>query len=150
MARQKNAKRKHFVAPFKSAGEKPEELAWLPLANYIETIEDDSDENTDSAGYYDGDGSEESVFNGRSEIWNFSGNYNPDDPAQKLIASLKRAQTDDERRIWHKIEETDGSIVTGVAKALEIKAGGGDATDYEAFEGHLDYVKTPEITPPKK
>ena len=34
----------------------------------------------------------------------------------------------------------------GVAKAMEIKAGGGDATDYEDFEGHLDYIESPKVT----
>lgn len=60
---------------------------------------------------------------------------------------MKRVQTDDGRKLWHKIIETDGETVEGVAKAMEIKAGSGDATDYEEFSGHLDYIRAPEVTP---
>lgn len=147
MGRKKNALRKHFVAPYTKGEEEPAEDGWLPLANYIETIEDDSEEDTDDQGFYDGDGTTESVFLGRSEKWNFEGSYNPEDSAQALIASMKRAKVDEERLIWHKIIETDGSTVIGVAKALEIKAGGGEATEYETFEGHLDFIKAPTVTP---
>lgn len=148
MPRLKNAKRRHFVAPWTSDDKKPAEEDYLPLAKDIVTIEDDSDEDTDDYGDYDGDGTNQTAFNGRSEKWNFEGTYNSDNPAQKLIAGMKRAQTDEERKLWHKILETDGKTVEGVAKAMEIKAGSGDATEYEEFSGHLDYVRTPEITPP--
>ncbi|AST83387.1 phage tail tube protein [Latilactobacillus sakei] len=147
MARQKNAKRRHFVAPWTSDDKKPAEEDYLPLAKWIPTIEDDSDEDTDDVGYYDGDGNTETILNGRSEKWNFEGTYDPDDKAQALIAGMKRVQTDDGRKLWHKIIETDGETVEGVAKAMEIKAGSGDATDYEEFSGHLDYIRAPEVTP---
>ena len=146
MARKKNALRKHEIAPWTSDDVEPEEDAWLPLAHFIETIEDDSDEDTDDQGFYDGDGNTETVLNGRSEKWNFSGTYDPDDKAQQLIAGMRRITTDDGRKLWHRITESNGDVVVGVAKAMEIKAGGGDATEYEAFEGHLDYIKTPTIT----
>ncbi|MCT3528226.1 phage tail protein [Latilactobacillus curvatus] len=147
MARKKNAKRQHFVAPWTSDDKKPAEEDYLPLAKWIPTIEDDSDEDTDDVGYYDGDGNTETILNGRSEKWNFEGTYDPDDKAQALIAGMKRVQTDDGRKLWHKIIETDGETVEGVAKAMEIKAGSGDATEYEEFSGHLDYVRAPEVKP---
>lgn len=145
--RQKNASRKHFIAPWTSDDKEPTEEEWLPLAHFIETIEDDSDEDTADSGFYDGDGNTETVLNGRSEKWNFSGSYDSADKAQQLIAGMRRKTSDDERKLWHKIVETNGDTVTGVAKAMEIKAGGGDATEYESFEGHLDFVKTPKVTP---
>lgn len=144
--RKKNALRKHFIAPYTDDATEPAEDAWLPLAHYIETIEDDTKEDTDDQGFYDGDGSTETVLNGRSEVWNFSGSYDPEDPAQKLLASLRRKTNDEERKVWHKIIETNGDTVIGIAKAMEIKAGGGDATDYEDFEGHLDFVVSPTVT----
>lgn len=143
----KNAKRKHYIAPWTSDDKKPEEADYLPLAHQIQTIEDDSDEDTDDFGDYAGDGTSQTILNGRTEKWNFEGYYDPEDPAHKLLAGLRRVVDDDGRKVWHKIIETNGDVIEGVAKAMEIKAGGGDATDYEDFEGHLDYVTTPTTTP---
>lgn len=147
MAKKKNALRKHFIAEWTSDDTEPTEEDWLPLAHNIVTIEDDSDEDTEDSGDYAGDGSTETILNGRSEKWNFEGSYDAEDPAHKLLASMRRKVNDDDRKVWHKIIETNGDEVVGVAKAMEIKAGGGDATEYETFEGHLDYIKTPKTTP---
>lgn len=145
--RQKNAKRQHFIAPWTEDGTEPTEESWLRLAHWIETIEDDSDEDTDDQGFYDGDGNTESVLNGRTEKWNYSGSYDAADPAHVLLASMRRITNDDGRKVWHKIIETNGDVIIGIAKVMEPKAGGGDATDYETLEGHLDYIKTPTVTP---
>ncbi|MGR3742114.1 phage tail tube protein [Companilactobacillus sp. DQM5] len=145
--RQKNAKRKHFIAPWTSDEKKPEEADYLPLAHWITTLEDDSDEDTDDYGDYAGDGNKKSTLNGRTEKWNFEGTYDSADPAHKLIASMRRKTTDEERMVWHKIIETDGTIVEGPAMVMEPKAGSGDATDYEDLEGHIDYTQTPTETP---
>lgn len=145
--KQKNAKRQHFIAPYTTDDAKPSEKDYLRFAHQIQTIEDDSDEDTDDFGDYAGDGTAQTILNGRKEVWNFEGFYDPEDPAHQLLASLRRKTNDDDRKIWHKIIETNGDTVEGVAKAMEIKAGGGDATDYEDFEGHLDYVSTPDVTP---
>jgi hypothetical protein len=144
--RKKNAKRKHFVAPYTDGDTQPAEADWLALAKNVETIEDDSDEDTDDFGDYAGDGTAQTILNGRKEVWNFSGYWDPDDKAQALIASLRRETDDDKRLIWHKIIETSGDTVIGIAKAMEVKAGGGDATDYEDFEGHLDFIAKPDVT----
>lgn len=148
MARLKNAKRQHFIAPWTSDDKTPVDEDFLALAKWIETIEDDSDEDTDDYGDYAGDGNTKTTLNGRTEKWNFEGTYDPNDPAQALLAGMRRELTDDGRKVWHKIIETDGTVVLGVATAMEIKAGGGDATEYETFEGHLDYVATPIVTAP--
>lgn len=148
MARVKNAKRLHFIAPWTSDDKKPEKADYLRFSKWIETIEDDTDEDTDDYTDYDGDGSAQTVLNGRSEKWNFEGTYDSKIPAHKLVADMRRVVTDDGRKLWHKIIETDGTIVEGIATAMEIKAGSGDAGDYEDFEGHFDYIKTPEVTQP--
>lgn len=150
MTKQKNAKRQHFIAPYTDDATKPGEDEYLPLAKNIQTIEDDSDEDTDDFGDYAGDGTSQTVLNGRTEKWNYEGYYDPSDPAQQLLAKMRRVVDDDGRKIWHKIIETDGTVVEGVAKVMEPKAGGGDATDYEDFEGHLDYVRTPSETKPNE
>lgn len=150
MARSKNAKRLHYIAPWTSDDKMPTDTEWLRLAKFIQTIEDDSDENTDDQGFYDGDGNPETILTSRAERWNFEGFSDLEDPAQALIAGMKRKTGDNDRKLWHKIVETDGKTYVGVAKAMEIKAGSGDATDYEEFSGHLDFIGTPkEITAPE-
>ncbi|WP_270789866.1 phage tail tube protein [Enterococcus diestrammenae] len=147
MARKKNALRQHYIAPYTTAEAKPTDAEYLRLAKWVTDINDDSEENTDTAGDYAGDGSEEEILLGRSEKWTFEGTYDPEDPAHKLIHSMKRTQSDEERLLWHKIIEENGDTVEGVAKALEIKSGGGTATEYGVLSGRLDFVKTPTITP---
>jgi hypothetical protein len=148
MTRRKNALRIHELAPYTAptdGGEPtvPAEDAWLRFAKRITSISDDSEESTESEGDYAGDGTEEDVLTGRSEKWKYEGTYDPTDPAQKLIKDLKRKTNDDDRLIWHRIHESDGTVVTGVAKVLDIVAGGGDATDYEDFTGSINFIKTP-------
>jgi len=46
-----------------------------------------------------------------------------------------------------KITENDGTVVVGLAKALNIVAGSGQASEYEEFKCSLHFVNTPKITP---
>lgn len=145
MARQKNAQRKHFVAPFdpKTPDTVPADEAFLPLAKYIETIDDDTDEETDDTGYYEGDGTPEETVTSVSGAYTASGSYDPDDPAQALIAS-KKYEVGDGRRVWHRVVESNGKkTFTQVANLSGIKAGSGDATAYEEFEAKLKWIKKP-------
>lgn len=145
MVRNKNAKRKHFIAPWdpEHPDTVPQEGAFLPLAKYIETIDDDTDEETDDTGYYDGDGSPEETVVSVSGAYTVEGTYDPDDRAQALIASMKY-KTGDGRRLWHRVVESNGKkTYTQVANASEIKAGSGEATSYEAFGCKLKWIKAP-------
>ncbi|RMI79786.1 phage tail protein [Streptococcus iniae] len=148
MARNKNAKRKHEIAPFDPLkGEvEPAPEAWLPLAKYIETVSDETNEETDDTGYYDGDGTPEetvlSVAGGKS----FEGLYDPEDKAQALIAAMKY-KTGDGRRLWYRETTSDGKKrFTQIANASEIKDGEGDATEYEKFACTLKWIKAPKET----
>ena len=87
MARQKNAQRKHFVAPFdpKTPDTVPADEAFLRLAKYIETIDDDTDEETDDVGYYDGDGSPEETVTSVSGTYTASGSYDPDEDRKSVV-----------------------------------------------------------------
>lgn len=147
MARKKNAIRKHSVAPYKKEEEAaaPEE-GFLPLAKWITTVEDATDENVEEYGDYAGDGNPKSEVTSVSEKWSFEGTYDPEDEAQKLIAGMKR-ETGDDRKLWHKIEMTDGSVAVGLATALEIVAGSGEATEHETFSCTLSYDNLPKVTP---
>lgn len=145
MARKKNAIRKHSVAPYKKEEAAPEE-GFLPLAKWITTVEDATDENVEEYGDYAGDGNPKSEVTSVSEKWSFEGTYDPEDEAQKLIAGMKR-ETGDDRKLWHKIEMTDGSVAVGLATALEIVAGSGEATEHETFSCTLSYDNLPKVTP---
>ena len=53
-------------------------------------------------------------------------------------------KTGDGRRLWHRVIESNGKkSLTQVANASEIKAGSGDATDYEEFSCKLKWIKAP-------
>ena len=77
------------------------------MAKYIETIDDDTDEETDDTGYYDGDGTPEETVTSVSGAYSVSGLYDAEDKAQALIAS-KRYEIGDGRRVWHRVVESNG------------------------------------------
>lgn len=145
MVRNKNAKRKHLIAPFdpKNPNQVPDEGHWLPLAKYIATIDDETDEDTDDTGYYDGDGTPEETVTSVTGGYSFEGIYDPEDHAQALISSMKY-KVGDERRVWHRVLTADGKKkLTQVGNVSEIKAGGGDATEYEEFGCTIKWIKAP-------
>lgn len=65
MSKSKNALRQHFIAPWKKGDTTAPSTggAFLPLAKWIATVSDASDEDTSDDGYYDGDGTPEKVVN---------------------------------------------------------------------------------------
>lgn len=148
MSKSKNALRKHFIAPWKkgdttapSTGE-----AFLPLAKWIATVSDASNEDSSDDGYYDGDGTPEKVVNSITLGYSFEGSYDNEDPAQKMIAGM-RTKVGDDRKVWFKVVSAAGDETwTGVAVVSEIVAGDGDATEWEAFKATVTYIKNPTIT----
>lgn len=146
MAVKKNALRKHFVAKYTDADTEPS--SWSHLARKITDITDDTDETVEEAADYAGDGTPKSEVESIAEKWSVSGQYDAEDEAQAMIAAMKR-KTGDDRKIWHKIEQTDGKIFQGIATVTEIKAGTGEASGYEEFSCTLNYDAIPkEITSP--
>lgn len=146
MSTKGNYVRKHYLASYvQGADEK--DAKFFRLGNRVSSIVDDSSEETDATVFYDSeDGTAEETLLGRTEIWTFEGQYDPTDEAHKIVADARRSD-DDGRKVWHKIEETDGSTVVGVAKIFEPKAGGGDASAKETLSGRIAYVKKPTVTP---
>lgn len=143
MARLKNALRVHEIGIFDPTKPTTEPTAWLKLAKYIETVNDESDEDTDDTGYYDGDGTPEETVLSVVGGFSFEGLYDAEDPAQALIASMKYKIGDD-RRVWFRVTSADKKKKwTQVANVSEIKAGDGDATEYEAFECTIKWIKQP-------
>lgn len=150
MAKQKNALRKHLIAPYTTDGKQPEEGAFLPLARWISNITDDTDEKEEATGYYDGDGTEQTEIVGIAEKWAFEGTYDSADPAQELIAGMKR-EVGEKRKVWHKIVQTNGDVYVGVATVSGIKAGSGEATVFEEFAATLNFDFIPQkVTTPEK
>ena len=150
MARKKNALRQHFVAEFDPT--KPDtkliEGAYKKFGRYVTSIEDDGDVQTEDYSDYDGDGSISTDVTGVTEKWNFSGYWDPDQEAQQLVKSKKRAKGDD-RKVWHKVIETDGTTIEGVGTLSEkIVAGSGEASDYEEFSCAITFDTTPSVTDP--
>ncbi|WP_249630584.1 phage tail tube protein [Streptococcus uberis] len=146
MARLKNAKRIHEIAAFDPLTPDTEPTDWLKLAKWIETIDDETDEDTDDTGYYDGDGTPEETVLSVVGGYSFEGLYDAEDPAQALIAAMKY-KTGDARRVWHRVTSADGKKrFTQIANASEIKAGAGDATEYEQFGCTLKWIKEPKET----
>lgn len=143
MARLKNALRVHEIGIFDPTKPTTEPTAWLKLAKYIETVNDESDEDTDDTGYYDGDGTPEETVLSVVGGFSFEGLYDAEDQAQALIASMKY-KIGDNRRIWFRVTSANKKKKwTQVANVSEIKAGDGDATEYEAFECTIKWIKQP-------
>lgn len=143
MARLKNALRVHEIGVFDPTKPTTEPTAWLKLAKYIETVNDESDEDTDDTGYYDGDGTPEETVLSVVGGFSFEGLYDAADQAQALIASMKY-KIGDNRRIWFRVTSANKKKKwTQVANVSEIKAGDGDATEYEAFECTIKWIKQP-------
>ena len=148
MARQKNALRKHFVAPFnkESAAAAPTKEQYKLLAKYIKTVNDETDEDTDDVAWYDGDGTPEETVKSVKAGFSFEGNFDVEDDAQKLIAD-PRYKVGDDRKVWFKVVSSDGKTAwEAVAIVSKIKAGDGDASDFENFECTIKWVSLPKQT----
>ena len=144
MARTKNALRGHFIGEIDETDPTIEPTVWLELAKSIATVSDDTDESTDDKAYYDGDGTPEEETTSVKGIYTFEGLYDPEDPAQALIAGMK-FKTGSARRVWHKVVTSDGKkSFTQIANAGDIICGSGDASDYEEFKVKLSWLRLPD------
>ncbi|MGQ4573347.1 phage tail tube protein [Leuconostoc pseudomesenteroides] len=144
MARNKNALRKSYIAAFTGTTAPSNDAEWKQLAHWISSSSNETDEDTDDTGFYDGDGSKETNVTGVSLGYSFEGFYDAEDPAQKLIADM-RLKTGDGRKVWFKSVSSDGKTQwVGRATVTDITAGEGDATDYEAFKATIKWDTTPD------
>lgn len=143
MARFKNALREHYIAPWTEGETETPTEGWLKLAKYISNVSDDTDEETDDTGYYDGDGTKETTVTGVSGSYSYEGSHDPSDPAQAYIAGLKY-KLGDARKVWQRVVSADGTKEwVGVATVSAIIAGAGDATEYEDFSCTVTYNQLP-------
>lgn len=145
MARNKNALRGHFVAAYTPGTETPGE-EWLELAEWIEDINDATQENEEETAYYSGDGTPENEVISVAGAYDVEGTYDPTDPAQELIADMKY-KTGTGRKVWHKVVSANGEKQwVGRCTVSAIVAGSGNAADYEAFSCSIRFDKLPTET----
>ena len=145
MSRQKNALRKHEIAPYKSEEEIPKD-GFVELAKWIEDITDESEDETDKYADYAGDGTLREDVKGVTASWSYSGTYDTTDEAQNIIKKMKRKKGL-ERKVWQRVTYTDGVVEQGLATVTDIIAGSGTASDYEEFSCKITYDEIPQESP---
>ena len=146
MAKLKNAKRQHHIAEYDptAPATAPTGEAWLKIGKYIQTADNENDEDTDDVGYFDGDGEPETIVNSIKKGRSFEGLRDSTDPAQNLVADL---ELETERKVWYKETTSDGShTFQGVATVTDIQIGDGDATEYEPISFKVTFVGKPTKT----
>ena len=141
MARQKNALTEYHVGPWSETTP-----IYNRLAKWISSVTDDSNEETEDSGYYDGDGTPETDIISVKKSYSFEGMYDETDPAMKFIAGLE-FETGEGRKIAFKQVRTDGTTLEGRATVSEIKVTGGEATAYATFSCTIAWDTKPTITP---
>ena len=144
MARQKNALTEYYVGAIPSDG--TAEPEYFRLAKWISTVTDDSEEETESIGYYDGDGTPETDVISVAKTYTFEGFYDDEDPAMSFIKSLE-FETGEGRKIMFKQVRTNGDTLEGRATVTDIAVTGGEATEYAAFNCTIAWDRKPNITP---
>lgn len=142
MARKKNALTEYHVGPWSETTP-----TYNRLAKWISSVTDDSDEQTEDAGYYDGDGTPETDITSVKKSYSFEGMYDETDPAMKFIAGLE-LEIGEARKVAFKQVRTDGSTLEGKATVSDIKVTGGEATEYATFTCTISWDTKPTVTPP--
>src|SRR5690625_2929050 len=145
MARLKNALRKHFIQKWEKGQTEPGE-EWLELAHYISNISVEPNETTEEEAFYSGDGTPEETVVSVARAYTPEGHFDPENPAQALIADLQD-EVGDERKVWHKVVRSDGKKEwVGRATVLNIIAGAGEASAYEEFSCTIRFDEKPTVT----
>ncbi len=142
MARTKNALTEHYIAEMT---EEMETAEWLQLENWISSITDEPEEETETQAFYSGDGTpEEDVISVRKNHA-VEGMYDDSDPAHKFIRSLE-FETGEGRKILYKQVRTNGDELVGPATIKDISTTGGEASDYAPLTCTISWDRKPEIT----
>lgn len=140
--RKKNALTKYYVAPIPQGNEEPE---WLRLARWINTVNDDSEEETEEDADYFGDGTPQTDVVSVKKAYSFEGKFDEEDPAHQFVAS-KELTIGDDRKILFKQERTNGDVLTGKATISDIKITGGEATEYAPISFKIGWDEIPTVT----
>ncbi|HFI0274116.1 phage tail tube protein [Streptococcus suis] len=148
MPKNKNALRKHFVAPFnpESPLVEPNQDAYLWLAKDITTSSPEIEEETEEEADFAGDGTPITTVTSVKRGRTFEGIRNIGDKAQDFIAALED-EVGDARLCWYKEISADGKTAkSGVATVSEIEIGDGDAKEFEKFKCKIAWNQKPKTT----
>lgn len=145
MARTKNALTGYFIQLITETNKTaPEETSWLELAHYISNIDDASNEESETTGYYDGNGSQEDDVISHQLGYTFTGLFDEDDVAMSAVESMI-GKVGEDRKIWFKVVKPDKSKErVGKGTVKEPVAQIGDAAAYGDFSCTITYDSTPE------
>ena len=144
MSRLKNALQGYFIQSITAPNESAPSETWIELAEYIITVDDNSSEESEDTGFYDGNGEPQTEVTSHKLGYSFSGNYSEDNEAMALIESMI-GKSGDARKIWFKVVNAKGTKERiGKATVTEPVAQVGDATAYGEFSCGISFDQTPE------
>src|SRR5690606_41656628 len=86
------------------------EPEYFRLAKWISTVTDDSEEETESVGYYDGDGTPETDVISVAKTYTFEGFYDDEDPAMAFIKSLEFETGEGRQNMFMKVLISGDSV----------------------------------------
>lgn len=142
MGRTKNALTEHYLAEY---SEDIETVEWLKLENWISSIGDESDEETEDQAFYSGDGTPETDVISVKKNHPVEGMYDDSDPAHQFIRAME-FETGEGRKCLYKQVRTNGDELIGPATITDIATTGGEADEYAPLTCMITWDKRPEIT----
>ncbi|PQD37769.1 phage tail tube protein [Enterococcus durans] len=145
--RLKNALQSYFIQPITTDNANAAtEDGWLELAKWISNVDDNSNEESETTGYYDGNGEGETDVTYHQLGYSFTGLYDEEDPAMAAIENMI-GKSGDARKVWFKVISASGKKQrVGKATVTEPVAQVGDATAYGDFSCGIAFDSTPEST----
>lgn len=139
MARHKNAVTKYEFAP------DADTLDFMTIGKFITSVEQSANDEIETAGYYDGDGTPEDDVTGTRYVYNITGFRETDDAFQNWAVSVKH-EVGDARKGILKVTRKDGKVESGSATVSNIVDFGGEATANAPFSCTISRNEKPEVT----
>lgn len=139
--REKNAVAvEYYIQPITADNkDAPVEDDYVELAELITTVSDNSNETSDDSADYAGDGTEETDVISHKVGRGFTGQFNPENPAQALIRDMV-GTSGDARKVWLKILlPQENKKYENKATVTEPVAQVGDAQAWGEFSCNISY-----------
>lgn len=139
--REKNAVAvEYYIQPITEENkEAPVEEEYLELAELINNVGDNSNETSEDSADYAGDGTEETDVISHKVGRSFTGQFNPENPAQALIRSMV-GSSGASRKVWMKIVlPQENKKYENKATVTEPVAQVGDANAWGEFSCNISY-----------
>ena len=117
--------------------------AWKELAEGITTIEEESDEESETFEYYSHRGSKEEVVGSVAKKYSVEGHRMFGDEAQDMIANMEW-ETGAKRNVWLRVVDANKNAYVGKATVSEVVVRGGDANGYAPIKFGVSFNGKPE------